>query len=173
MTDLLPPYDDIDLALEDIGAALGASEVHGLLAGLACTGTVLPEAKFRTLLADELDVDPDEATYRDLREMDGIVRCQLKDDELGFELLLPDDYQPLADRVHAMAQWCDGFLAGFGTGTGGRREQDLPEDTRTLLGTIGEFTRVDVGDETGDESAERDYLELVEYLRIAALSIFL
>ena len=177
MTDQLPPHDDIDLALEDLGAAIGAAELHGLLTGLACAGTQLPAAQLRSLLDTELDLDTDEATFRDLRAVDATLRSQLADDELGFEMLLPDDDRPLVERVRGMAQWCVGFLAGFGTGTGGRPERELPEDVRGLLATIAEFTRADIGDdgeEGGDEdAAERDYMELVEYLRVAALTIFL
>ncbi len=176
MTDLLPPHDDVSLALEDIGAALGAAEVHGLLAGLACSGSALAEAKLRALLNVELDIELDEATWRDLRAIAQTARRQLADDNLGFELLLPEDDLPLADRVQAMAQWCVGFLAGFGNGTGGRPEQELPEDVRMLLGTMAEFTRAEIGEDdvgAGEEAAERDFVEIVEYLRIAALSIFL
>ncbi|MFZ5723632.1 MAG: UPF0149 family protein [Pseudomonadota bacterium] len=173
-TELLPPHDDIDLALEDIGAAGGASSVHGLLSGLACGGHGLPEAKLRALLADELDADLDDVTFRELRRLDEITRRQLADDELGFELLLPEDDRPLAERVAGMAEWCEGFLGGFGTASAGRHDRDLPEDVRMLLDTIGEFTRAEVGDDTdGDDEAERNYMELVEYLRIAALTIYM
>lgn len=172
-TDLLPPYDDIDLALEDIGAAGNAAAVHGLLTGLACTGTVHPEARLRVWLTDELDVDLDDVTFRELRRIDSILRRQLLDDDLGFEMLLPEDELPLADRVAAMAEWCDGFLGGFGAGSAGRKDQELPEDVRMLLETIGEFARAEVGDDSADDEAERNYMELVEYLRIAALTIFL
>lgn len=172
MTDLLPPHDDIDLALEDLGAAIGAAEVHGLLAGLACAGTTLPAAQLRSLLDGELDVALDETTFRELREINATVRQQLDDDELGFELLLPEDDRPLPERVEAMAQWCVGFLAGFGTGTGGRATRDFPDDVRDLLASISEFTRAESEGE-GDEEAEREFAELVEFLRIAALTIFL
>lgn len=169
--DLLPSFDDIDLALEDIGAGGGASFAHGLLAGLACGGSGWPEAKLRVLLTDELDADLDDETFRALRKLDGTTRRQLLDEDLGFELLLPEDDQPLAARVVAMVAWCEGFLAGFGTATGGRKEHELPEDVRLLLGTIGEFTRAEAGDDDNDEESERNYMELVEYLRIAAMTI--
>lgn len=174
MSDLLPPHDDVDLTLEDLGAVIGAAQVHGLLAGLACAGASLPAADLRSLLDEELDIGLDEGTFRELREINTLVRRQLEDDELGFEILLPDDDRPLAERVRAMAQWCDGFLAGFGTGSGGRRDSDLPTDVRDLLSAIGEFTRAELGDEDGEgEQSEREYFELVEYLRVAALTIFL
>ena len=172
MTSQLPPFDDIDLALEDAGAALGAAAVHGLLTGLACAGQALPPARLRPLLDAELDTGVDDALYAALAGIDRTLRAQLASDELGFEILLPEDDVSLAARVTAMAQWCDAFLAGFGTGTGGRDDRDFPEDVRLLLSTIADFTRAEVGDEE-DEDAERDFMELVEYLRIAALTLFL
>lgn len=172
MSEFLPPHDDIDLALEDAGAALGAAAVHGLLTGLACGGLALPPPRLRSLLAAELDAEVDDALFAALSGLDRCLRRQLASDDLGFELLLPDDDVALAGRVTAMAQWCDGLLAGFGTGTGGRADRDFPEDVRLLLSTIADFTRAEVGSEE-DEDAERDFAELVEYLRIAALTLFL
>lgn len=171
MTNLLPPHDDLDLALEDLGAALGAAEVHGLLAGIACTGTTLAAADLRSLLESELDTSLDEEAFRDWRKVDALVHRQLDDDDLGFELLLPDDDRPLGERVESMAQWCSGFLSGFGTAAGGREDTQLPPDVRDLLGSIGEISRAEA--EGDDEDSEREYAELVEYLRIAALTIFL
>lgn len=172
MTDLLPPHDDLDIALEDLGAALGAAEVHGLLTGLACAGVRLPMAGLREWLEEELDVALDEPTFRELRTLDATLRRQLDDDDLGFELMLPDDDRPLAERVEAMANWCVGFLAGFGTGSGDREDDDLPPDVRDLLGSIGEISRAEA-DDGEDEESEREYAELVEYLRVAALTVFL
>lgn len=174
MSELLPPYDDIDLALEDIGAALGASAVHGLLAGIACSGQVLPAARLRARLAEELDIDAlDDETFRALAGVDRTLRAQLADDELGFEILLPDDDIELPRRVQAMTEWCDAFLGGFGSGTGGRQDSDFSEDVRSLLSTIGEFARAEVGDDEPDDDAERDFVELVEFLRMATLNLFL
>lgn len=172
MSEHLPPFDDIDLALEDLGAAQGAAGVHGLLSGLACAGGRLSPARLRSLLADELDADPGEDLFRELAAIDRVLRRQLLDEELGFELLLPDEDVPLAMRVKAMAEWCDGFLAGFGTGSGNRRDADLSEDVRSLLASIGDISRAELGDDESDEEAERDYMELVEYLRIAALTVY-
>lgn len=171
MAQLLPPHDDLDLSLEDLGAALGAAEVHGLLTGVACAGTTLAAADLRSLLEGELDTALDEEAFREWRQVDATVHRQLDDDDLGFELLLPDDDRPLAERVEAMADWCAGFLAGFGTASSGADEAGLPEDVRDLLGSIGEISRAEADGD--DEEAEREYAEVLEYLRIAALTIYL
>lgn len=173
MSELLPLHDDVDVALEDLGAALGAAAAHGLLAGMACGGLDLPAARLRGMLCAELDVDLDDATFAGLQAVNRVTREQLADDELGFELMLPEDDVALPARVRAMAAWCEGFLAGFGAATGGRRDADFTDDVRQLLSTIGDFTRAEVGDAEVDEEAERDFTELAEYLRIAALTLFL
>lgn len=173
MSELLPLHDDVDVTLEDLGAALGAAGAHGLLAGMACGGLDLPAARLRGMLRVELDVDLDDGTFATLQAVNRITRAQLADDELGFELMLPEDDVALPVRVRAMVAWCEGFLAGFGAGTGGRRDADFAEDVRQLLSTIGDFTRAEVTDADVDEDAERDFTELAEYLRIAALTLFL
>lgn len=177
MTDPLPPYDDIDLALEDVGAGLDAAGLHGLLAGMACVDTALPSAVLRGRLDEELDVSMDDGLFSDLQSLDRIVHAQLRDEDYGFELLLPEDDVALPGRVAAFASWCEGFLAGFGgamarRSTPGSTGAGLSADVETMLATIGDFTRAELGaDELGEE-AERDYMELVEYLRVAVLTLF-
>jgi len=171
MPPLLPPHDDLDLSLEDLGAALGAAEVHGLLTGIACAGTTLAAADLRGLLEGELDAALDDEAFREWRQVDATVHRQLDDDDLGFEILLPEDDRPLAERVEAMASWCSGFLAGFGTATGGTDDARLPAEVRDLLASIGEVSRAEA--DVDDEDAEREYAEVLEFLRIAALTIYL
>lgn len=172
MTDLLPPYDDIDIALEDAGAGLDAAGLHGLLAGMACVVPALPPAVLRGRLDEELDVKVDERTFAALQGVDRIVHAQLRDEEFGFELLLPEDDAALADRVAALASWCEGFLAGFG-GTAARPGAGaLSADVQAILATIGDFTRAEIGEDEGGDESERDYMELVEYLRVAVLTLF-
>lgn len=173
MSQLLPPHDDLDLSLEDLGAALGAAEVHGLLTGVACAGTTLAAGDLRGFLEGELDTALDEDAFREWRQVDATVHRQLDDDDLGFELLLPDDDRPLTERVAAMANWCSGFLAGFGSASGDIDEARLPADVRDLLGSISEISRADADAHEEDEDAEREYAEVLEYLRIAALTIYL
>lgn len=172
MSDLLPLYDDVALALEDCRAAIGPAALHGMMTGMAAAGLALPPARLLAVLAGELDAAVDEDTRDLLLAMDRTLRRQLADDDLGFEILLPEDDQPLAVRVAGMAQWCDGFLGGFGAGTGDRKDTDFPEDVQALLLNVAEFTRAEADEGEADEEAERDFMEVVEYLRIAVLTIY-
>ena len=100
----------------------------------------------------------------------------LRGDELEFAPLLPDDDSPLAERTIAMAQWCQGFLYGFGVSTAdqssgqvsGKRDSKLSPEIREVLHDFAQLARATVGEVEPTEEDENDYAEIVEYLRVGA-----
>lgn len=97
-------------------------------------------------------------------------KMQLQDSNLAFELLLPDEEEPLVARVNSLQEWCNGFLLGIGI-AGIKDHKLLPDDSRELLtdfteiGTSGDFN---LEDETGSEEA---FAEISEYIRMGVLLI--
>ncbi len=91
---------------------------------------------------------------------------------MEFELLLPEDAQPLDARTAALAQWCQGFLYGLGA--------SAIQDASGLPGEVGEIVRDFVGDHTrrgrrairATESNESAYAELVEFVRVGVQLLF-
>lgn len=94
---------------------------------------------------------------------------QLQDPELGFQLLLPDDAQPLSARAEALGDWCRGFLAGLGL-AGVKQGQRLPEGVDEVLRDFAEISKVNFNLE-GSEEDETAYAEVVEYVRIGMLLV--
>ncbi|MGH8203890.1 MAG: UPF0149 family protein, partial [Steroidobacteraceae bacterium] len=92
-------------------------------------------------------------------------------EEFAFAPLLPPDDAPLAERVAALATWCEGFLYGVGAGS--------PDPAVAQAGEVGEFLR-DLADisraelEPGraDEAGEADLAELIEFVRAGAQLTF-
>src|SRR6202011_5113035 len=86
-----------------------------------------------------------------LRELYVDTAGALEGPEMEFELLLPEDEQPIDARTAALAQWCQGFLYGLGTSVV-KEESGLPG----VIGEIGrdltEITHVAVDAEQTDES---------------------
>ena len=85
--------------------------------------------------------------------------------------LLPSDAQSLESRTAALAQWCQGFLYGLGSGSipdvGG-----LPGDVGEIVRDLTEITRAGVDDGDGEESNEGAYAELVEFVRVGVQLLF-
>ena len=95
---------------------------------------------------------------------------QLADEDMGFELWLPDDDEMLEDRTMALAQWCSGFLAGLASG--GQFEV-LSEEAREAIGDLQQIARAELTMQEGeDQDSEEDevaFTEIVEYVRVVTL----
>ena len=125
-----------------------------------------------------------------------LTLAALTDAELQFQPFLPDDEEALAERTEALRAWCQGFLSGFGEAhaRSDKPVSELPENAQESLNDMMAIAQASVGDEGFDdedddddasgllvappsidaasEDDERDYVEVVEYLRLAALTVF-
>ena len=76
-------------------------------------------------------------------------------------------HRPLA----AIAQWCEGFLVGFGTGSANTHDKDLSQGIQEALSDLAAISQVETPDQDGDE--EEDMFEQVaEHCRMSALMIY-
>ena len=70
-----------------------------------------------------------------------------------------------------MALWCTGFLYGLGTGQIADLDA-LNGDVGEIVRDFTEISRAAGDDAEADESNERAYAELVEFIRVAAQVVF-
>ena len=89
----------------------------------------------------------------------------LRSEDLGFSLLLPDDEAPMAMRLEHLGRWCAGFVAGF---TYAADETALADDVAEALGDLKQIGEVDPD---SVEGSEFEYFAVAEHARIAALLI--
>jgi uncharacterized protein len=170
-TAVMPDHSRFDQSLESIGLDLGASETHGVICGLICAGTSQAHIDWiENLFAERPSND---LLVRETRQMLGQLYLassqQLGDEGVEFALLLPQEEESLQRRAQALTKWCEGFL--YGLGMAGIGEQHLVGDAKEALHDIAEFTRLDLDALDEDESSESDYMELQEFLRVAAMLI--
>ena len=171
MQDTLPPlrHDELEKTLRTAAAEGGASEAHGLLAGIICAGgNSAPELWLTHLLGENtLSAAASEVSEQLTRLHDDILR-QFNDDSFGFDLLLPDDDAPLSMRTEALSQWCGGFLYGLALG-GFREDVEMPENISEVMKDFYEISRARFAYETTDDADEAAYMEIVEYVRMSVL----
>jgi yecA family protein len=161
----------LDAALKRCGASWDAAQTHGLLSGrLAIAGSesgfewlsqVLEGTEANNALRSECETmlgDLFESTYRQLAER-----------QSEFEPLLPDDDDSPSIRAAALAHWCEGFLHGLVSTTHGDalKQRLAAEPLADIIKDMLEITRA-VADDSGTETDEEAYAELVEYVRVAA-----
>ena len=175
-TEVCPSFDAVDAALRRAEAAIDAAESHGTLCGLICG---LGDGGESTWIAETLSltqVNVDVATHAGavLRALAMHSRRVLEEADMSFQPLLPEDGEPLAERVDGLAQWCQGFNHGlFVAARIGDAEAELDRDTTAeVLRDFGELAQAAVGDDQTEVEAEADYAELVEYVRISVQLIY-
>ena len=158
-------FREIANVLERAGSQVLPAEGHGCLCGALCTTPDYTLERWLDELVTVEELEGEAAQIGPLKSLYAETRHALAGDQMEFQLLLPDDDEPLERRVTALAQWCQGFLYRFGTGK--------PVRPEVLKGKIDEILRdlthisratVDVG--AAGEEEEASYAELVEYLRV-------
>lgn len=165
-------HDALDTALRRCGASWDAAQTHGLLSGrLAIAGgdsgfewlaQVLEGTEPNDVLRSECEVMLSqlfETTYRQLAER-----------QSEFEPLLPGDGDSAAVRAAALAHWCEGFLHGLVSHehADALREKLSADPLADIIRDFLQITRAGADEESDDEATEEAYVELVEYLRVAA-----
>lgn len=171
-TNALPTYATINESLKIMQAQGDASENHGLLSGLLAVGSkVNRSAWINALVLDDQQQDDKimQGAKKALTQLFDVTKAAFKSDDYDFSLLLPEDNASFPLRIEAFAHWCQGFVTGLnlvGVDTKQKGESDVHEALADLLN----FSLLRYDNETeDDEDAEKAYVSLVEYAKVAVL----
>ncbi|UUY09716.1 YecA family protein [Pseudomonas sp. J452] len=168
MTSSNSPYSAFAALLASSGKPVSPAELHGLLLGRSCAGAGFePEAWIQDaveLLGDE----PADNVRQALIGLQEMVKGELTSTDITVVLLLPSDDAPLIERAQALGQWCQGFLDGFGMILGSTA---LSGEAMEVLQDLSAIAQVQSALEES-EDGENDYMEVMEYLRVAPLLLF-
>jgi len=172
----MPEWDEIADQLFNAGQTLNPSELHGVLVGLMGAGFD-PDDKHhleQTLASVEKAVGVqlqgelvDIVSRLNLATLSAIV-----DTDYAFRVLLPDDDDPIEQRLRSFSNWVTGFISGFTEGMTVRQAAGLAIETEVadVLKDFAAIAQVET-DQVETEEAERQLEELVDYVRLAAISI--
>lgn len=163
-------YDRVEQMFTQLSAAGFPAELHGHLVGRLAAGARLDHGTWLEVARETID------GRGSLSEADKVFLIQLYDASLaqlagsGFDLtlLLPDDNTAIDHRTLALGQWCEGFLGGFGL-VG--RQGELSEEASSVLADFAAIAQVQTDLEESDAN-EADYMEVMEYVRMAVLLVF-
>jgi hypothetical protein len=171
-----PGFELIDRALRRAEALNDAAEAHGSLCGLVCG---LGDSGESAWLAETLPDGPANMAVREqtvavLKAL-VVTTCEaLEEAQMTFQPLLPEDAEPLMQRVDALAQWCQGFNHGlFVAARIGDAEAEIDSgNTAEIVRDFSEMSQVAVGDDEPDAEGEAAYAELVEYVRVSVQLVY-
>lgn len=162
------PYAAFAALLASTGQAVSPAELHGLLLGRSCAGAGFEVEPWLRDAADLIGAQMPDNVRQALVGLQEMVKGELAGGEMAVVLLLPSDEAPLVERATALGQWCQGFLAGFGLTA---RDAALSAEAMEVLQDLAAIAQVQEAlEET--EDGENDYMEVMEYLRVAPLLLF-
>tara|TARA_B100000676_G_scaffold277183_1_gene298647 strand:+ start:3287 stop:3871 length:585 start_codon:yes stop_codon:yes gene_type:complete len=166
-------FEALAQGLAAAGVAHSPSELQGVMAGLLATGHGGHDEEVLGVLAAHTDIDGgfDGALSVALLALRDQLHEGYQGTGLELALLMPGDEEELGLRVAAVAQWCEGFLVGFGTGSANTHDKDLSPGIQEALSDLAAISQVATPEDDGDE--EEDMFEQVaEHCRMAALMIY-
>jgi uncharacterized protein len=171
-------YASLGDAFARAGIVPGPAEWHGALCGLLCSagadaGTQWLEESLGEGAADN---DQEGELRSRLAELGANAWRALCVAEMTFEPLLPGEERPLAERVQALAEWCQGFLSGLGQG--GIDPQAMEgadaESIAEIFTDFAEISRAALDVEEPADPNEPDFAlaEVKEYVRVSVQIVF-
>jgi len=162
-------YAQLQRLMAGCRALIEPAEAHGSLAGALCAteayslddwlAEILPEGA------------PPAAVNAWLSELYEQTREALSGTQMQFDLLMPDDDEPIELRAAALTQWCNGFVYGLGSG-GSTDPEALPGDAGEIVRDLAQITRAGVDEHEGSEANELALAELVEFVRVGVQVVF-
>jgi uncharacterized protein YgfB (UPF0149 family) len=162
------PYSAFAALLTSSGHTASPAELHGLLLGRSCAGAGFEIDSWLVDAAELLGAAPEDGVRQALIGLQEMVKNELTGVEVTVVLLLPSDDAPLSERAVALGQWCQGFLGGFGLTA---RDSALSAEAMEVLQDLSAISQVQNALDESDDG-EHDYMEVMEYLRVAPLLLF-
>jgi len=165
-------YDTLEDSLKRCGSNWDAAQTHGLLTGrLAIAGAPAgPDWLIHVLEG----VDEGNALRNECQKrLDTLYQStfwQLSERLSEFEPLLPNEQDDVWLRTAALAHWCEGFLHGLVSSkhSNALKERLGAEPLSDIIKDMLLMTQAGLDAESDEEENEAAYVELVEYLRVAA-----
>jgi len=148
-----------------------ASELHGVLTGLVCSGFEFEDQSYLVMINDLFNNGDGltKAVKLLVKQIFSELWSEILDDTYSFQLMLPDDDDSIVERGHALGVWVQGFNLGFGL-----QQKDSPVVSTEVKEVLTDFAEIaNLSDEMEeDEDTEQAYFEISEYVRISALLCF-
>lgn len=173
MSNLADRFTQLEATLALAAVELSPSEVHGTIVGAIANhlkSGITPDL----LKLIEPHSDADAGRFARLTELLQSLYRETGDVLLsgseGFELMLPDDDEPLPERVEGLASWSRGYLLGLLYNNAFSIDQ-LPENGSEIVRDIMQIAEAGAG---ADEEREEDWAlaELHEYIKVGAQLVF-
>jgi len=164
-------YEQVEEILADAECETSAAELQAMLCGLLAAGVDAKNSRWLSTVAPLIAGDRPltDALTSLSKQLFGWSLSQISQQDALAPMLLPDDSYPAIDQLEALAEWCEGFLLGFGLQTSNQTIDN--HEVREALTDIAEISQLDSNAEENDET-QSALFTLVEHIKVAVQVIY-
>ena len=170
-------YDKLDELRKSASIDMSLPETHGGICSQICFQSDYFE-EFVPLddSDDGATVSVQIATYRKaLKKIIERDLDKLKDGDLSFELIIPDESNSIQDRAEALSIWCQGFVDGVSflmTEHDFKIDQDQKKESFEIIEDFTQISTLDSHSISGEVDEELSLMELIEFVRLSVQMIY-
>jgi len=163
-------FDELNNLLTGVSAGVQAPECHGFLAGRACIAGLTDVDIWQSYLLAGIDDDAAlEECVTVITKLADEIADEIADEEYGFQLLLPDDDEPLEYKSQALSEWCAGFISGLGSSW--PENTGMADECNEFLQDLISISRLQ-GEVDEDDENQAALYELIEYVRMGVMMLY-
>lgn len=157
----------------NLGAISSVSELQGMLCGRLAAGGEVSSEQWPDMALEYMDIDHIHLADDQRSQVDELFHMTLRlieDVNFGFVPLLPDEDASIERRAQELGAWSEGFLHGLGA-SGLSGDETLGPDVADALRDLAQISQLCVDSDDDIEENEVYWQELVEYVKVAVLTI--
>jgi len=164
-------YERVEEVLADSECETSAAELQAILCGMLAAGLKPDDKAWLTLLIDIVNDGREltSAAKELIRHLFNWTHRQMNQQDSLAPTLLPDDSYPAIDQLQALAEWCQGFLLGFGLQMGNQTIH-TPEIKESLT-DLAEISQLQLEAEENEET-RMALFTLTEHIKVAVQVIY-
>lgn len=165
------PYQAFAEHLKSLEVLASPAELHAQASAMLCFNAETQYQQWLQLTMADFCLS--ETTPQAVSEVFSAVfelaQKELKDNDYGYHLILPDDHDDLSVRLKAVSDWVQAFISGLGQA--GFSQVGLSAESREFMADLNAIGQMDNQVE-GLESDEMDYQQVVEYIRCGVMLLY-
>lgn len=160
-------YDHIQAFIEPFHFRVSASYLFGFLIAKVLQGKIDPQACLRDLEQKlKLDEKRRERLHALAEHLIGYIYHNVTQSSIPIEQMLPSGDMPISARIFSLSEFIQAIVESMGNNLASCC-QNTPE-LEEMFTDLKTLTEMDA-DEDDSEDTERNYIEIVEYVRVGIL----
>ena len=164
-------YEQVEEVLAEAECETSAAELQAILCGMLAAGISPNDKKWLTTVIDIANDgrELNQEAQTTIRSIFAWTHYQMNQHDSLAPTLLPDDNYPALDQLESVAEWCQGFLLGFGIQTA-NSDISNPEVKESLT-DLADISQLELDAEENEET-QTALFTLIEHIKVAVQLIY-